>query len=160
MTPIWCVLLELGAWILRCLGRRGLVVNIPTSQQQCTPVNSPPYKVTNMLVFLSLAMLLQLYPSAGTLTLASSCASKLGMESGKILDYQLSASSSDGSVVGPHNVNIRFIKIFWYWLTEDKTTVRSGLVCKVIFGLHTSLLGRPDTGNWTRSGNIKTKPKG
>ena len=110
--------------------------------------------VTNMLVFLSMATLLHLSPRVGSsLTVASSCTAKLGMESGKILDYQLSASSSDGSVVGPHNVNMKYIMykvwymyvyiyihIYYYlWLGQDKTTVRNGLVCKVSSVLHTSL---------------------
>ena len=62
-----------------------------------------------MLMFrlLSSASLWQLFYSVGTaLTVTSTCSAELGMESGKILDYQLSASSSDGGVVGPENVNI------------------------------------------------------
>ena len=63
-----------------------------------------------MLRLLSSATLFQLFYSVGTaLTVTSSCSAELGMESGKILDYQLSASSSDGGVVGPENVNIKFL---------------------------------------------------
>ena len=62
-----------------------------------------------MIILLSSAPFL-LTPGLGTsLSLTSRCSAKLGMESGKILDYQLSASSSDGGVVGPENVNIQFL---------------------------------------------------
>ena len=60
-----------------------------------------------MLILLSAATLFQLFLTVGTaLTVTPTCSAELGMESGEILDYQLSASSSDGGVVGPENVNI------------------------------------------------------
>ena len=79
-------------------------------QQLCTAVKSGIFSLSDamlMLRLLSSATLFQLFYSVGTaLTVTSSCSAELGMESGKILDYQLSASSSDGGVVGPENVNI------------------------------------------------------
>ena len=100
-----------------------------------------------MLILLSAATFFQLFYTVGTaLSLSSTCSNELGMESGKILDYQLSASSSDGRVVGPENVNIMFfIKIFklginYMDLTEDTVTVRNPSVCKVNVCIHHMLL--------------------
>ena len=96
-----------------------------------------------MLILLSAATFFPLFYTVGTaLSLSSTCSNELGMESGKILDYQLSASSSDGRVVGPENVNIMFfIKIFklginYMDLTEDTVTVRNPSVCKVNVCIH------------------------
>ena len=113
LTPIWCVWCPPRPGSVntgRCLGMCWWYNNYSSyfsSTNNVLQSRDAHLKVTRMLLLLFMASVSQLFSRVGSsLTVSSNCESKLGMESGKILDRQLSASSSDGSVVGPHNVNI------------------------------------------------------